>query len=196
MDRAVAEHARGKPKVERGIPYCREDFSGASPSEASRRCRRHSPEAATSPARVHGTTRQVPRVAFETLEQPTLLSLEPFDCPTWAWATVHRDHHIELRRALYSVPTVYLGLRVEVRGDSRLMRIYYGGEMIKIHAPSHPAGVPPTMSTTPPSARGVHSPGRAGRPPPWARSCGGKWKVSCPENAKDGGPLFAPVRVP
>jgi hypothetical protein len=36
--------------------------------------------------RVHGTTRQVPRVVFETIEQVTLLPLapEPLDCSTWA----------------------------------------------------------------------------------------------------------------
>ena len=59
---------------------------------------------------MHGTTRQVPRVVFETSEQPTLLPLAPapFDRPTWAWATVHGDHHIKFRHALYSLPTRYL----------------------------------------------------------------------------------------
>jgi len=76
--------------------------------------------------RVHGTTRQVPRVVFETIEQPTLLPLAPapFDRPTWAWATVHGDHHIKFRHALYSLPTRYLHQRVEVRADSRLVRLY------------------------------------------------------------------------
>jgi hypothetical protein len=91
---------------------------------------------------VHGTTRQVPRGVFETVEQPTLLPLapEPFDRPVWAWATVHPDHHIQFRRALDSVPTAYLGKRVEVRGDSRLVRVYYGGGVIKVHTPQPPGG--------------------------------------------------------
>jgi hypothetical protein len=84
----------------------------------------------------------VPRVVFEAVEQPALLPLapEPFDRPTWAWATVHPDHHIQFRRALYSVPTRYLRQRVEVRGDSRLVRIYHRGALIKLHAPQPPGG--------------------------------------------------------
>jgi Mu transposase, C-terminal domain len=92
--------------------------------------------------RVHGTTRRAPRVAFETEEQPTLLPLgrEPFDRPTWAQCTVHPDHHIQFQRALYSVPTRYIGAEVDVRGDSRLVRIYLHGELIKVHPPQPPGG--------------------------------------------------------
>jgi hypothetical protein len=79
---------------------------------------------------------------FETVERVTLMPLapEPFDRPTWAEASVHPDHHIQFRRALYSVPTRYLRQRVEVRGDSRLVRIYHHGELIKVHAPQPPGG--------------------------------------------------------
>ena len=103
--------------------------------------------------RVHGTTRQVPRVVFETIEQPTLLPLAPapFDRPTWAWATVHGDHHIKFRHALYSLPTRYLHQRVEVRADSRLVRIYHRGELIKVH-PLQPIGGRATDYTDYPAA--------------------------------------------
>lgn len=136
--------AHEKPKVERGIPYARQDFFQGErfrdlvemQARAVVWCRD------LAGTRVHGTTRQVPRVVFETVEQPALLPLapEPFDRPTWAWATVHPDHHIQFRRALYSVPTRYLRQRVEVRGDSRLVRIYHHGELIKVHAPQPPGG--------------------------------------------------------
>jgi len=153
VDPAVARHATGKPKVERGIPYCREDFfRGESfrdladmQARAVVWCRDF------AGTRVHGTTRQVPRVVFETVERPMLLPLrpEPFDRPTWAWATVHGDHHIKFRHALYSLPTRYLHHRVEVRADSRLVRIYHRGELIKVHPPQ-PIGVGPrTTPTTP-----------------------------------------------
>jgi hypothetical protein len=33
-----------------------------------------------------------------------------------------------------------IGQRVEVRGDSRLVRIYHHGELIKVHAPQRPGG--------------------------------------------------------
>ena len=62
---------------------------------------------------MHGTTRQAPRLVFETEEQATLLPLAPerFDRPTWAQSTVHPDHHIQFQRALYSLPTRYIGAR-------------------------------------------------------------------------------------
>jgi transposase len=144
VDPAIVRHATGKPKVERGIPYCRQDFFcgesfrdvGEMQARALVWCRD------IAGTRMHGTTRQVPRVVFETIEQPMLLPLAPapFDRPTWAKATVHPDHHIQFRRALYSVATRYLGERVEVRGDSRLVRIYHHGELIKVHPPQPPGG--------------------------------------------------------
>ncbi len=79
-------------------------------------------------------------MVFETVEQATLLPLspEPFDRPTWAAATVHPDHHIQFHRALYSVPTRYIGQRVDVRGDRRVVRIYHRGDLIKVHVPQLP----------------------------------------------------------
>src|SRR5262245_19667971 len=144
VDPAVPEHPKGKPRVERGIPYARQDFfRGESfhdladlQTRAVAWCRD------LAGTRVHGTTRQVPRVVFETVEQPTLLPLTPapFDRPTWAWATVHGDHHIQFQRALYSVPTRYLHQRVEVRADLRLVRIYHRGALIKVHPRQRPGG--------------------------------------------------------
>lgn len=144
VDPAVPRHATGKPKVERGIPYVRQDFFRGEgfldladmQARAAVWCRD------LAGTRVHGTTRQVPRVVFEAQEQRALLPLapEPFDRPTWARCTVHPDHHIQFRLALYSVPTRYIGQTVEVRGDSRLVRIYHHGELIKVHAVQSPGG--------------------------------------------------------
>jgi hypothetical protein len=38
------------------------------------------------------------------------------------------------------VPTRYLRQRVEARGDSRLVRNYHRGALIKVHAPQPPGG--------------------------------------------------------
>jgi transposase len=144
VDPAVPRHATGKPKVERGIPYVRADFFRGETfrdladlqARAVVWCRD------VAGARLHGTTRRAPRVVFETEEQSILLPLapEPFDRPTWAHATVHPDHHLQFRRALYSLPTRYIGQVVDVRGDSRLVRIYHRGELIKVHPPQRPGG--------------------------------------------------------
>jgi transposase len=144
VDPAIIRHATGKPKVERGIPYCREDFfrgeTFRNVTDMQERALVWSRDIAGT--RVHGTTRQIPRVIFETIERPALLPLspEPFDRPTWAEATVHPDHHVQFRRALYSVSTQYIGRRVDVRGDSRLVRIYSHGELIKVHPVQPPGG--------------------------------------------------------
>jgi transposase len=144
VDPAVPRHATGKPKVERGIPYARQDFFRG---EAFRDLDDLQVRAVTwcrdlAGTRIHGTTRRVPRIVFETEEQHRLLPLapDPFDRPTWARCTVHPDHHIQFRRALYSVPTRYIGQVVDVRGDSRLVRIHHRGDLIKVHAPQPPGG--------------------------------------------------------
>ena len=143
VDPTVPAHATGKPKVERGIPFAREDFfrgeSFRDLAEMQTRALLWCREQAGT--RVHGTTRQVPRLVFETVERATLrpLAPAPFDRPMWAQATVHPDHHVQFRRALYSLPTQYVGQRVEVRGDARLVRIYHRGTLIKTH-PTQPPG--------------------------------------------------------
>ena len=85
--------------------------------------------------RLHGTTRRVPLEVFETEEKSQLIPLqaERFETPTWAQCQVHPDHHIRFGQALYSVPTRWIGCRVEVRGDRSLVRIYARGELIKTH---------------------------------------------------------------
>ena len=144
VDPAVVRHATGKPKVERGIPYCRQDFFRGETFRdlAEMQARAVGWCRDIAGTRVHGTTRQVPRIVFETVEQPTLLPLapEPFDRPTWATPTVHPDHHVQFGKALYSVPTQYLHEKVDVRGDSRLVRIYHRGELIKVHPRQAPGG--------------------------------------------------------
>ncbi len=92
--------------------------------------------------RVHGTTRQVPRELFESVEKAAMLPppTAPFDVPTWTDAKVHPDHHIQVARALYSVPTRYLHKTVRVRADRTTIRIYLGTELIKLHPRQRPGG--------------------------------------------------------
>jgi hypothetical protein len=91
--------------------------------------------------RIHGTTRKRPLVVFNEEEKSCLLPLseERFDVPRWGSVKVHPDHHIRFGNSLYSVPTQYIGKEVSVRKDSRLLRIYYKGSLIKIH-PALPQG--------------------------------------------------------
>ncbi|MGH8880987.1 MAG: IS21 family transposase, partial [Stackebrandtia sp.] len=85
--------------------------------------------------RVHGTTQQRPVDVFAVEERPALLAAPSaaYDVPIYTSAKVHRDHHIEVARALYSVPGSLIGKRVEVRADTKLVRIFHRGQLVKIH---------------------------------------------------------------
>jgi transposase len=137
IDAAAPHHATGKPIVERNVQYLRESFfrgeTWLDRDHVQREAIRWCLEVAGQ--RTHGTTRRRPLVVFENEEKPKLQPLvaERFDPPAWAQAKVHPDHHIQFRKGLYSVPTRHVGKQVWVRGDSKLVRIYVGGECVKTH---------------------------------------------------------------
>lgn len=55
--------------------------------------------------RIHGTTAARPVEIFAAEEAPALLPAPAdYDVPVFKDAKVHRDHHIEIGKALYSVP--------------------------------------------------------------------------------------------
>ncbi|HMJ12276.1 MAG TPA: hypothetical protein VK524_12715, partial [Polyangiaceae bacterium] len=98
-------------------------------------------------SRIHGTTRAVPREVFER-EELQLLRPAPqdnYDVPHWTTAKVHPDHHIQVLKSLYSVPTRFIGKSVRVRADRRIVRIYLRTELIK----THPRVAPGQRSTDP-----------------------------------------------
>ena len=143
IDPTRSRDPQGKPVVERAVPYVRERFFRGEDwidlahvqREAVRWC------AQTAGMRVHGTTRQRPLAVFENVERAQLLPFEGerFDPPHWGKYKVHPDHHVSFQRALYSVPHAFLGQTVWVRGDTKLVRIYAGGTLIKTH-PRRPPG--------------------------------------------------------
>jgi len=137
IDASVPRHPKGKPKVERNVQYVRENFFRGEEwldrDHVQREARRWCLEVAGQ--RVHGTTRKRPLAVFENEERAKLKPLvaEHFDPPAWAEAKVHPDHHVQFQKALYSVPTRHVGKRVTVRGDSKLVRIFVDGELVKTH---------------------------------------------------------------
>ncbi|MFH1925386.1 MAG: IS21 family transposase, partial [Chloroflexota bacterium] len=76
-------------------------------------------------------------MVFQEEEKAKLLPYdgEPYEVPDWHTATVHQDHHIYYRYAIYSAPdsTCPPGTELEVRGDSKLVRLYRRGELVKVH---------------------------------------------------------------
>jgi transposase len=137
-DPARVRHPRDKARVENQVPYVRERwFDGetflgdidALRAHAAQWCRE------LAGLRVHGTTRRVPREAYETEERPHMRPAPsaPFDVPRWSKAKVHPDHHAQVGRALYSLPTQYIGKTLEVRVDRMMVRFYLGAALIKAH---------------------------------------------------------------
>lgn len=137
VDPANVAHPKGKPIVERGIPYVRDNFFAAEAFIDREDCQQRAIYwcSSVAGARIHGTTRQVPIVVFEEIEKSKLTPYagDRYDIATWAICKVHPDHHIRFKNSLYSLPTKYIGKHVEVRGDSSLVKIYQGGSLIKIH---------------------------------------------------------------
>ncbi len=137
IDPAVARHPQGKATVERQIPYVRENFFKGEEFIDSEHVQREAVKWCTEVAgmRIHGTTRKRPRIVFDEQEKTLLLPLrdERFDVPKWGAGRVHPDHHIRFSNALYSLPTKYVGKKLEIRADSKLMRIYHQGAVIKTH---------------------------------------------------------------
>ena len=137
IDPAVARHPQGKATVERQIPYVRENFFKGEEFIDCAHVQRGAVKWCLDVAgmRIHGTTRKRPRIVFEEQEKAILLPVreERFDIPKWSSGTVHPDHHIRFGNALYSLPTEYIGKKVEIRADSKLTRIYHQGAVIKTH---------------------------------------------------------------
>ena len=91
--------------------------------------------------RIHGTTKQQVGKLFEQAERRELLPLPKERFPFFHEArhTVHRDGYLEVDKAFYSAPPEYVGHRLWVRWDSRLVRIFNDRwEQLIVHAKAEP----------------------------------------------------------
>ena len=143
-DPARVRRPRDKPRVERVVPYVRENFFRGEDfvdlADAQRRVEAWC--ASTAGLRVHGTHAQRPAELFAAAEATALLPAPAgrYDVPIFATPKVARDHHVEVARGLYSVPGELIGQRVDVRADSVLVKIYSRGQLVKTHPRKPPGG--------------------------------------------------------
>jgi len=139
-DPARVRHPKDKPKVENGVKFVKERFfkGGTFCDLADLRAQANRWCLETAGQRIHGTTRRLPLVVFQEEEQAKLLTWDgqPYDVPDWVAVTVHPDHHIAYRYALYSAPysTCPPGTKLEIRGDRELVKIYHKGVLVKVHS--------------------------------------------------------------
>ena len=128
---------RDKPRVERSVPYVRSNFFAGEDFRDIDDCRACAEQwcAAVAGMRVHGTTRLHPAEVFATEELPKLKPVadEVFDIPTWTHPKVAPDRHVQVGKALYSVPGELVGRRLDARVDAHTVKLYWRGELIKVH---------------------------------------------------------------
>lgn len=118
---------RHKGKIESGVKYVKDNaLKGRTfPSlEEQKRFLIHW-ETKVADTRIHGTTKRQVRRMFET-ERTALQPLPQESFPFYheGQRKVHRDGHVEVARAYYSVPPEYLGRQVWIRWDARLIRVF------------------------------------------------------------------------
>jgi transposase len=119
---------RHKGKVEREIGYVSDNglkgrqFGGLE----QQNCHLLEWETHIADTRIHGTTKKQVGKLFTEVEQKALqpLPLERFAFFHEAQRKVHRDAHVEVDKAYYSVPPEYVGWELWVRWDSRVVRIF------------------------------------------------------------------------
>jgi transposase len=111
VDPARVRTPTDKPRVERTVPYVRQNFFAGETFRDLEHCRVRAETWCTTTAglRIHGTTQLRPLEAFRTEELAALLPLpgSPFDTPVWSEPKVHRDLHLltELtHRSLLIIP--------------------------------------------------------------------------------------------
>jgi transposase len=149
IDPARARHPRDKARTEKTVRDVRDDcFAGEHLQnlEMARAHARHWCEHEYA-LRRHSTTQRLPREHFEAVERPRLLPAPtaPYDLPLWCEPKVARDQHAQVARALYSLPTIWVGKRLVARADSAKVCFYHNLVLIK----THPRVAPGQRSTDP-----------------------------------------------
>jgi transposase len=142
-DTARVRHAKDKPRVERAVQYVRSNYwaGEAFVDLADAQARAQAWCAQVAGQRVHGTIAARPGDVFTEHEATVLLPApQRYDVPVFKTCKVHRDFHLEIGRALYSVPKVYIGQYLDVRADSALVKMFHKGQLVKVHPRQRPGG--------------------------------------------------------
>jgi len=160
IDAARIRTATDKARVERSVRDVRDDCFGGEDLADIVVAREHARKwcADEYGLRRHSTTQRMPKEHFDSVEAPALLPAptEPYDVPLWCDPKVHRDHHAQVAKALYSLPTKLIGKALRARADSHLVRFYNRGELVKTH-PRQPVGGRSTDPNDFPSERRAYA---------------------------------------
>jgi transposase len=149
IDPARARHARDKARTERAVRDVRDDCFAGERLQNLEMARAHALHWCQHEygMRRHSTTQRLPREHFEAVERAHLLPAPTarYDLPLWCEPKVARDQHAQVARALYSLPTDWVGKRLVARADSAKVCFYHRLVLIK----THPRVAPGRRSTDP-----------------------------------------------
>lgn len=133
-----------KPRVERVVQYVRGNFFAGEQfvDLADAQVRAELWCADKAGLRIHGTTCAQPAVVFAEHEAARLLPAPEvtYRVPIYTEVKVHRDYHVQVDRALYSIPEHLLGQRIQARADDELVKLFYRGQLVKTHPRQQPGG--------------------------------------------------------
>jgi len=143
-DPARVRTPQDKPRVERVVQYVRGNFWAGETftdlDDAQARVSVWCTQRAGM--RIHGTTAARPAEMFAETEASCLLAVPvvAYDVPRFTRVKVHRDFHVEVAKALYSLPEQWIGQYLEARADSELVKLYSRGQLLKTHPRQPPGG--------------------------------------------------------
>jgi transposase len=143
-DPARVAHPQDKPRVERMVQYVRNNFFAGETFADLADAQAHAEAwcAGKAGQRIHGTTCARPAVAFAESEAALLLAAPdaPYAVPIYAEVKVHRDYHVQVGKALYSIPEHYRGQTLSAHADGELVKMYHRGKLVKTHPRQPPGG--------------------------------------------------------
>ena len=132
-----------KGKVESGVKYAKNNALKGHTFGSLAEQNDHLPhwESTVADTRIHGTTKKQVRGQFIAVDRPALMPLprDRFAMFHEARRSVSRDGHLEVDKAYYSAPPEYIGRRVWVRWDTRLVRVFNDQwKQIALHSKAEP----------------------------------------------------------
>ncbi|WP_206426091.1 Mu transposase domain-containing protein [Nakamurella antarctica] len=142
-DTARVRSPKDKPKVERVVQYVRGNFFAGENFLSMEQAQAAATKWCTEVAgmRMHGTIAARPLDVFRETELVAMQDVQPaYDVPILRAVKVHRDFHIEIGKALYSVPGEFIGHTLDARADSQLVKLFHRGQLVKTHPREKPGG--------------------------------------------------------
>jgi hypothetical protein len=143
IDPTRVRSPQDKGGVERAVQSTRDDCFAGEKLHTLEDARRRAMEWCTNEygMRRHTTTQRIPLEHFAAEEKATLkpAPTDVYEVPLRATPKVHRDQHVAVAKALYSLPRVFVGKTLEAVATRTTVCLYDNRVLVKVH-PRKPPG--------------------------------------------------------